>query len=74
MNSTLQGWVVNPNTRGTFDIIRSSFLTIFLCTWTCLHLNVPAAKEGALKPTLRKFRWMVLTILGPEFVVALAAG
>lgn len=74
MNYTLKSWVDQPNTRGTFDIIQSSFLTTFLCTWTCLHLNVPAAKEGAFKPILRKFRWMVFTILGPEFVVALALG
>ncbi|KAL8694132.1 MAG: hypothetical protein Q9218_001185 [Villophora microphyllina] len=72
--SSLQGWVDQPNTRGTFDIVQSSFLTIFLCTWTCLHLNLPAANEGTLKPILRKFRWMILTILGPEFVATLAAG
>lgn len=74
MNSTLKGWVANPNTQGTFDIIQSSVLTIFFCTWTCLHLNVPAVNEGALVPILRKFRWMVLTILAPEFVTVLAAG
>lgn len=72
--STLHGWVDQPNNRGTFDIISSCFLTIFLCTWTCLHLNVPASKEGAWRPVLRKSRWMVLTILGPEFAVAFAAG
>lgn len=72
--STLHGWVDQPNNRGTFDIISSCFLTIFLCTWTCLHLNVPASKEGSWRPVLRKSRWMVLTILGPEFAVAFAAG
>jgi len=72
--STLHGWVDQPNNRGTFGIISSCFLTIFLCTWTSLHLNVPAAKEGTWRALLRKFRWMVLTILGPEFVGALAAG
>ncbi|KAL6722316.1 hypothetical protein ACLMJK_001423 [Lecanora helva] len=72
--SDFQGWVDQPNTRGTFDIIQSSFLTIFFCTWTCLHLNVPAPNEGYWRPILRKFRWMVLTIFAPEFVFALAAG
>ncbi|KAI4199934.1 MAG: hypothetical protein LQ350_004286 [Teloschistes chrysophthalmus] len=70
----LRGWVDQPNTRGTYDIIQTCFLTIFLCTWTCLHLNIPAANEGTWKPILRKVRWMILTILGPEFVAALAAG
>ena len=70
----LQGWTDSPSGRGTFDIIWSSFLTVFLCTWTCLHLNVPASNEGAWRCLFRKFRWMILTILGPEFVVAPAAG
>ena len=72
--STLHGWVEQPNSRGTFDIIQNCFLTIFLSTWTCLHLNVPGSKEGTWRPLLRKFRWMLLTIMGPEFVVCLAAG
>lgn len=72
--SILHGWVDQPDNRGTFDIISSCFLTIFLCTWTCLHLNVPATGEGEWRPILRKFRWMMLTILGPEFTVAFAAG
>lgn len=75
-NSTavLHGWVNQPHNRGTFDIISSCFLTIFLCTWTCLHLNVPASKEGSWRPILRKLRWMLLTLIGPEFAVAFAAG
>lgn len=71
---TLHGWVDQPNERGTFDIICVCFFTIFLCTWTSLHLNVPASKEGTCRIVLRKFRWMILTILGPEFVVAFAVG
>lgn len=70
----IHGWVGQPQSRGTFDIILSCFLTISLCTWTSLHLNVPASNEGQWRPILRKLRWMMLTLLGPEFVVALAAG
>ena len=72
--SNLLGWVDQPKSRGTFDIISSCFFTIFLCTWTCLHLNVPASNEGAWRPVLRKMRWMALTLLGPEFAVGIAAG
>ncbi|KAI4158311.1 MAG: hypothetical protein LQ342_007547 [Letrouitia transgressa] len=68
------GWVDQPDSRGTFDIIRSSFLTIFLCTWSALHLNVPAPYESYWQRWARKLRWALLTLLGPEFVVAFAAG
>ena len=73
-STTFRGWVDQPDGRGTFDIIWSSFLTIFLCTWTCLHLNVPAPKEGIWWPIFRKFKWMVFTIFAPEFLLGLAAG
>ena len=72
--STTHGWVNQPDNRGTFDIISSCFLTTCLCTWTCLHLNVPTPKEGSWRPIVRKLRWMMLTILGPEFAVTFAAG
>ena len=68
------GWVSSPNGRGTFDIIWSSLVTIFLCTWTSLHLNVPSLKEKYWQRRLRKFRWMIQAIIGPEFIVAFATG
>ena len=70
----LHGWVDSPDYRGTFDVLQSCFLTIWLSTWTCLHLNVPAPNDGAWKQILRKFRWMVIAVFGPEFVAVLAAG
>jgi hypothetical protein len=36
-----QGWTPAPNNRGTIDILWSSCLTIFLCSWTALCLNLP---------------------------------
>lgn len=72
--TTFKGWVDQPDGRGTFDIIWSSFITIFLSTWTCLHLNLPGPDEGIWKPVFRKFRWMVFTIFLPEFTLALAGG
>lgn len=72
--TTFRGWVEQPGGRGTFDIIWSSFLTTFLCTWTCIHLNLPAPDEGVWRPVLRKFQWMVFTLFAPEFILALAAG
>ena len=69
-----QGWVAQPNGRGTFDILWSSLVTIFLCTWTSLHLNVPTLTEKYWQRFLRKLRWMIMAIMAPEFVVAFATG
>ena len=69
-----EGWVSSPNGRGTFDIIWGSLLTIFLCTWTSLHLNIPSLDEKYFHRWLRKFRWMVQAVMAPEFIVGFATG
>ena len=63
-----------PNTRGTLDIIWSCLITIFLCSWTVLCLNVPASSDSRLVVFGRRLRWMVMAIVGPEFVLGFAAG
>jgi len=68
----INGWVSSPNSRGTLDIIWSSLFTIFLSTWTALHLNVPSPRDGFLKIAFRKFKWMLLTALMPEITVMFA--
>jgi len=68
------GWVSQPNGRGTFDILWGSIFTIFLCTWTSLHLNVPSLKETYMQRWYRKLRWMTQAIMAPEFIVAFATG
>jgi hypothetical protein len=71
---TQKGWVSQPNNRGTLDILWSSLITTFLCTWTVLCLNLPEPEEPKFRIFLRKLRWMALAIIGPEFVLAFAFG
>ena len=73
-NGPRQGWVSQPNGRGTFDILWGSLFTIFLCTWTSLHLNVPSLSETYMQRWFRKLRWMIQAIMAPEFIVAFATG
>ncbi|KAH0542265.1 hypothetical protein FGG08_003292 [Glutinoglossum americanum] len=68
------GWQPSPNVRGTIDILWSCLFTIFLCTWSALHLNIRSPSENYWIYTLRKARWMVQTLTGPEFVVWFACG
>ncbi|KAG6997845.1 hypothetical protein G7Y79_00037g073630 [Physcia stellaris] len=66
------GWVDQPAGRGTLDVIWSCFFTIFVATWTVLHLNVPALEERSWQIQLRKAKWMVAAIIVPEVVTASA--
>ncbi|KAL6818796.1 hypothetical protein GGI42DRAFT_310727 [Trichoderma sp. SZMC 28013] len=38
---TQPNYVSSPNTRGTLEILFSCLFTIFACTWTLQHPNVP---------------------------------
>jgi hypothetical protein len=69
----LVGWQAIPTRRGTFDIIQSCFFTILACTWTIQHLNIPSPEDKPHEIRWRKFRWMLLTIFLPEFILAHAA-
>lgn len=70
----IDGWVDQPNTRGTLDIVWTSVFTIFICTFTLLCLNLPAANDTAWQMTARRLFWMSLAIAGPEFVLTAACG
>lgn len=73
-NGQVAGWVSGPNSRGTIGIIWSSFITIFLCTWTAICLNIPHTDDTQLKILYRKAKWMFWAIVGPELVLAVAIG
>lgn len=66
------GWQNGPNQRGTITIIWSCLSTILACTWTILHLNVPSREDSLLIKIRRKAKWMLITILFPEFIFSKA--
>jgi hypothetical protein len=81
--TTNVNFVSSPDSRGTLDILWSSLFTIFACTWTIQHLNVPEQREGRdrgwkgdlkwmLKGVYTSVKWMLLTMVAPEFVIGKA--
>ncbi|KAI0871618.1 hypothetical protein GGS24DRAFT_492119 [Hypoxylon argillaceum] len=70
-NSTV-GWQAGPTERGTLSLVYSCLITIFACTWTVLHLNVPKVDDGLWKLAFRKAKWTAITILFPEFIFSKA--
>lgn len=63
------GWQDSPSRRGTWEIVVSCMTTVFACTWSIQHLNVPAQEHWAWK-LLRSCKWMAITVLLPEFIMA----
>ncbi|KAH5025437.1 hypothetical protein HBI82_185340 [Parastagonospora nodorum] len=65
-NETLL-WGAEPRFRGTYSILSSCIITIGLCVWTAVHLNVP--EHGKVMPQfLRKVKWLAVGLFAPELV------
>ena len=73
-------FVLGSNVRSTLDILWSSLLAIFLCTWTAQHLNLPPQENAKSfvkrlwHSVWRKLKWMLVAIIMPEFMVGKALG
>ena len=79
--STHVSYVLSPNIRSTLDILWGCLATIIACTYTVLHLNVPEQRRDrdpgfrgdfkwGARRLYRSVKWAVITILGPEFILA----
>lgn len=66
-NSTAK-WHSEPTFRGTFGILSSCLVTIGLCVWSTLHLNVPEHGQTGLitRYTMRKIMWLLIGLFAPE--------
>lgn len=65
-------WYSAPNYRGTWDLIVSCVLTLMICVWSALHLNVPVKQSKLKDRNVRRLRWILLGIFAPEVVVSTA--
>jgi hypothetical protein len=62
-----------PTGRGTFNLIVSCIVTLSLCVYTALHLNVPGELDGKGRRFFRKVKWAVIGIFAPEIVLFVAS-
>lgn len=74
LDGKITHWVDQPSFRGTWDIVWTSLVTIFICTYTLLCLNVPAHNDTWWTNLKRRLLWMGLAIIAPEIVLTYAAG
>ncbi|KAG1762418.1 hypothetical protein EDD22DRAFT_1027991, partial [Suillus occidentalis] len=60
------------STRTLWDIILSCGLTLFACTWTATHMNIPGMDEGVLSVGSRRLFIMVVALISPELIITWA--
>jgi hypothetical protein len=61
------------STRTLSDIIWSCAATLFACTWTAIHPNIPGIEEGKLTVTSRRLFIMVMALMAPELIITWSA-
>ena len=67
------GYVQDPDGRGTISLMISCMLTLVLCVWSALHLNVPGPKHTWSKDVWLNTRWIIAGIYAPELAVFVAS-
>ncbi|KAH7094870.1 hypothetical protein FB567DRAFT_600548 [Paraphoma chrysanthemicola] len=71
--SNVTSWKSGPDERGTFNILSTCVITLILCVYNCLHLNIPGPDQKTWwKLFQRKFLWLMAGLFAPEFVAFVA--
>ncbi|KAI4135952.1 MAG: hypothetical protein LQ341_005821 [Variospora aurantia] len=68
-SSSVVGFVGDPNQRGTYSLVISCLLTLVLCVWSALHLNVPHPDDTVWYRFWVNTRWIFTGVYAPELVV-----
>ena len=69
-NNGTAHWEPDPtDRRGTWNILSTCIITLTLCVFTSLHLNVPAHKDSAASTFFIKAKYVIFGLLAPELIV-----
>ena len=71
MSSIPAAWVNEPDGRGTWGLIQTCLLTLFLCVYTAVHLNV-LPHQSKKQSFFRRIRATLLACVAPEFMLVYA--
>ncbi|KAH4119838.1 hypothetical protein HBH64_141750 [Parastagonospora nodorum] len=71
MNSTAHtvGWASEPEGRGTIGLLWSCFATLFLCTWSAVHPNLPGPNQSQFAVLWKRTQYVLICLIGPETMV-----
>lgn len=73
-NSTaLVSWQLEDSNRSTWALVWSCLSTIFACTWTVLHPNLPRRNSPTVRIIIANFGYWLLAVFFPEYVFVTAS-
>lgn len=68
----LVGFKPQDGDRDTLSLIISCLLTLSLCVYSAVHLNIPYKREPEWRTRLREAKWCILGLFGPELILYVA--
>lgn len=66
------GFILETQNRDTVSLVISCVLTLGLCVYSALHLNVPPKDETYFGAFWRQTKWCFIALLAPELVLYMA--
>jgi hypothetical protein len=60
------------NSRTIWNIVWSSLVTLFACTWVAVHPNVPASTDGTLAKLKQRAKLLLTAVIAPELIIMFA--
>lgn len=70
-NDTIS-WEAEPATRGTFTLLSTCIITLSLCLWSSVHLNLPGNDRGYWLKFRRRLTWITGALIAPEYLILTA--
>lgn len=67
--SGVVGFVAQDANRDTTSLLISCILTLILCVYTAVHLNIPPKGENPWYTFAREVWWCLVGLYGPELIV-----
>lgn len=67
--SSTVGFVPESGGRDTLSLLFSCLLTLVLCVYSAVHLNIPTRGEPAWKTRYRELKWCIIGVFGPELIL-----
>ena len=67
-------WSLPDTRRSTWALIETCILTLVLCSWTAIHLDIPPPNRRRSFSTWiwKRLKWSIVGILAPEYLLWIA--
>jgi hypothetical protein len=65
-------WEAEPATRGTYTLLSTCVITLTLCVWSSVHLNLPGNNRDCCSKFSRRLGWIICGLLAPEYLILTA--